>query len=138
MDIDSAIVDHLLADQELTALVRDRIFPLAIPQADSDLYPSGVIPAIVWQRVSTPRTLSLTGESGSNPRFQFSVYADDLIEAREIAQVLNKSLDFFIGTLGGKAKAQVLKADYRDSYEYETGLYRSDVDFFVFLNNKKG
>jgi len=39
--------------------------------------------------------------------------------------------------LGDKTKAQVIRADYRDSYEHETGLYRSDVDFFIYYTNKK-
>lgn len=104
---------------------------LSIPQEDSNLYPNGVIPAIVLQRISTPRTLSLTGESASNPRIQASVYSYDYTEAKEIAEVLNDSLDYFSGALGGWAKASVLRADYRDSYEHETGLYRSDVDFFI-------
>lgn len=145
MDIEDAIVAHLLADEGFTSTIgcnessKYRIynlFPLALPQEDSANYPNGVTPGVVYQRISSPRTLSLTGDSANSPRFQFSVYARSLAEAREIAQALNKSLDLFIGTLGGKAKAQVIRADYRDSYEHETGLYRSDVDLFIYYNKK--
>ncbi len=137
MDIEIALTDHLLEDQNLSALIGDRVFPLVLPQENKTIYPDGVTPAVVWQRISSPRALSLSGETANNPRFQFSGYADDLMVARQIADALNQSLDFFAGTLGGRTKAQVLRADYRDSYEHETGLYRSDVDFFI-LHNKKG
>lgn len=137
MDIEKALVSHLLADQNLSALIWDRLFPLALPQEDSTVYPNGVVPAVVYQRISSPRTLNLSGEDASNPRIQFSAYALAYAQAKQIAEVLNQSLDYFAGTLGGRTKAQVLRVDYRDSYEQETGLYRSDVDFFV-LHNKKG
>lgn len=130
MNIEGALVVHLLADDELTALIGENLFPLAIPEG-------GQTPAVVWQRISSPRTLALAGDDASSPRFQFSAYADDLILARRIAQALNNALDFFVGVLGDKTKAQVIRADYRDSYEHETGLYRSDVDFFIYYTNKK-
>ncbi len=130
MDIEGALVAHLLADDELTALVGNNLFPLAIPEGEQ-------APAVVWQRVSSPRTLSLSGNSADSPRFQFSAYAHDLVLARRITQALNNALDFFVGVLGDKTKVQVIRADYRDSYEHETGLYRSDVDFFIYYTNKK-
>lgn len=137
MEVEYDIVKHLLADQDLSALVLNRIFPLQLPQEDKTKYPHGVTPGIVYQRISTPRTLSLDGESSSNPRIQFSVYSEDYVKAKEVARVLNNSLDCYAGKLGDGVTAQVLRAEYRDMQERETGLYRCDVDFFV-LNNKKG
>ena len=138
MDIESALVAHLLADSKLNALVGKKIFPYELPQEDSTIFPDGVTPAIVYQRVSSSRTLTLEGEASSAPRFQFSVYAYDALVAREIARVLNQSLDFFLGELDGKVKAQSIRADYRDTKEHETGLYRSDVDFFILqIKNKE-
>lgn len=135
MEIEYDIVAYLLEDEKLSALVWDRIFPLQLPQPDDFLYPDGVIPGIVYQRISTPRTLSLSGESSSNPRIQFTVYSDEYVEAKSVAKALNRALDGFAGTLRDNVRAQVLRAEYRDMQERETGLYRCDIDFFAFHKN---
>ena len=137
MDIEQALVAHLLADQNLTYIVHDRIFPLVIPQEDKKIYPNGVIPGITYQRVSTPRSLSLSGESASNPRIQLDAYAKTYTQSKRIAMLLYNSLDYFRGALGGRAKAAVLVADSRDDYEPETSRFRSGVDFFVMHTKKK-
>lgn len=116
-----------MVDPKIRGLVGDKIYALAIPQNKD-------VPAIVYQRISTARTLSLTGESASNPRIQFSAYAKDYATAKDIAMALKASLDFYIGELGGEIKAATYMADYRDDYEPDTGRYRSDVDFFVLRN----
>lgn len=118
------MVNHLMSDPAITAMIGDRLYPLAIPE-------TGKVPAIVYQRISAPRTLSLTGESGSSPRIQLSCYAPSYKQAKQMAMVLAQSLDYLRGTLGGRAKAAVLMAGYREDYEPETGRYRSDVDFFI-------
>jgi len=131
MDIEQALVAHLLSDEKITSIIQDRLFPLAVPQ-DED------VPAIVYQRISSPRTLTLTGESASNPRIQLSCYAKTFGQAKQMAITLYNSLDFFRGELGNKTKSAVLMADSRDDYEPETGRYRCDVDFFIMHTKKKG
>lgn len=131
MDIEQALVAHLLSDEKITSIIQDRLFPLAVPQ-DED------VPAIVYQRISSPRTLTLTGESASNPRIQLSCYAKTFGQAKQMAITLYNSLDFFRGKLGNKTKSAVLMEDSRDDYEPETGRYRCDVDFFIMHTKKKG
>lgn len=132
MDIEPALVAHILSDEKITSIIQDRLFPLAVPQ-DED------VPAIVYQQISSPRTLSVSGDSSANStRIQLSVYADTFGKAKQIAQVLFDSLDTFRGKLGGRVKAAVLMADSRDDYEPETGRYRCDVDFFIMHTKKKG
>lgn len=87
MDIEQALVAHLLSDEKITSIIQDRLFPLAVPQ-DED------VPAIVYQRISSPRTLTLTGESASNPRIQLSCYAKTFSQAKQMAVTLYNSLDF--------------------------------------------
>lgn len=124
MDIEAAVVDHLLSDPSVIALVGAKIFPLAIPQ-DQD------VPAITYQRISSPRTLTLDKESDDEPRIQIVAWAKTYGEAKDIAIAVNASLDMFIGKLGDQIKAVVFRADHRDDYEPETGRYRADVDFIV-------
>lgn len=118
MDVERELVKHLMADEKLKRIIGHRLFPLAIPQHED-------VPAIVYQRISTPRTLGLTEEGASNPRFQFSAYAEDYAEVRQMAMYLKESLDYFRG------KIAVLQADARENFEHETGRYRADVDFFA-------
>lgn len=131
MDIEPALVAHLLSDEKITSIIQDRLFPRAVPQ-DED------VPAIVYQRISSPRTLTLTGESASHSRIQLSCYAKTFGQAKQMAITLYNSLDFFRGILGNKTKSAVLMADSRDDYEPETGRYRCDVDFFIMHTKKKG
>ena len=132
MDAEQALVMHLLNDSALTALVGDRVFPLAIPQDEQ-------VPAIVYQKISAPRTLSVSGDSSANStRMQLSCYAETFGQAKQIAQVLYNSVDVFRGQLGGRVKAAVLMADSRDDYEPDTGRYRCDIDFFVMHHKQKG
>lgn len=125
------MVAHILADQALTAIIKDRLYPLAIPD-------TGTVPAIVYQRVSSPRTLTLDGDSVNSPRIQFSCYATSFGQAKQVAMGLCESLDCFRGVLGDKTKAVVLMADNRDDFEPETGRYRCGVDFFVLYTKQRG
>lgn len=132
MDAEQALVMHLLNDSALTALVGDRVFPHAIPQDEQ-------VPAIVYQKISAPRTLSVSGDSSANnTRMQLSCYAETFGQAKQIAQVLYNSVDVFRGQLGGRVNAAVLMADSRDDYEPDTGRYRCDIDFFVMHHKQKG
>lgn len=131
IEIEAALVSHLLADQRVTTIIGSNLFPLAIP-LDKD------VPAVVFQRISSPRTLSLGGSSANNPRIQFSCYAKTFSLAKEIATVVYESLDTFRGMLGGQVRAAVLMADSRDDYEPDTGRYRCDIDFFVMHHKQKG
>lgn len=120
-----------MADQALTAIIKDRLYPLAIPD-------TGTVPAIVYQRVSSPRTLTLFGDSANNPRIQLSCYGATYGQAKQLAILLYKSLDCFRGALGNKTKAAVFMDDVRDSFEQETMRFRSDVDFFIMHTKPKG
>lgn len=132
LDIEQALVSHLLADSALTAIIGDRLYPLAIPE-------TGKVPAVVYQRISSQRVLALDGSSSANsPRIQFSCYAASFGQAKQIAMKLYESLDCFRGVLGNKTKAAVLMADNRDDFEQETGRYRCGVDFFVLHTKPKG
>ena len=131
MDIETALVTHILADPAIVAVIGNRLYPLAIPQG-------GEVPAIVYQRVSSPRTLTLDGDSVNSPRIQFSCYAETFGQAKQLAMRLYESLDCFSGVLGNKTKAAALMADNRDDYEPETGRYRCGVDFFVLYTKQRG
>lgn len=128
MDIEKSLYKHLQEDPKLTRSTWGNLFPLTLPQ--------GVKSGIVYQRISSPRTLTLDGRSEDCPRIQFSVYTPDYGESKSVAQELVAALDRFTGSLGGQVRAQVLRDDYRDTFEQETSLYRCDVDFFVLHKNK--
>ena len=63
MDIEGALVAHLLADDELTALVGNNLFPLAIPEGEQ-------APAVVWQRVRSTNPFT-RGNSADSPDSSF-------------------------------------------------------------------
>ena len=56
MSIEQGLVAHLLADAGVSALIGNRVHPGAIPQ-------DGAIPAVVYLRVSSARSVDLDGPS---------------------------------------------------------------------------
>lgn len=71
MTIEADIRTALTGHAGLSALVGTRIYPDKLPQ-------NPTYPAIVYQRISTPRAQAISGTVASAaPRFQFSIYAKD-------------------------------------------------------------
>ncbi len=129
MELDSLLMQYLLANTAITDIVGQNIFLLSIP-------PTEDTPAIVVQRISSPRTLGLTEPLAISPRYQISAYTStNFSGAQEIARVIESSLDYFRGDLGTAAHVVAYRDSQRDSYEQETGRYRSDIDLII--NYKK-
>lgn len=93
--IEEAMATHLKADAYFTALVGSELYPVR-------LEPDFKVPAVVYQRISTPaRYRSHDGPSGLvTTRFQFTIYSNDYTESRNIVKAIRMSLDGFKGELG--------------------------------------
>ncbi len=95
MVIEEALVAHLLANAGVIAYVGNRIYPLVIPEGVE-------LPAIAYQRISTPRESTHSGPSGlASPRFQFSCVSGKYSEANGLVNAVRRALDGYKGTMGG-------------------------------------
>jgi len=116
--IEQDIVTALEADSTLSGIIGGRVYPLFRPQTDP-------LPALVYQRVSTVPTNSITGFSGLDAvRIQFSCYAKTLLEAKELAEALRAAMN----ADAALRSTCVMEMDEQDP---ETRNFRTIVDFNV-------
>ena len=126
MIIEQALITYLLADAGLSLLIGDRLHDDVLPQ-------SPTLPAVVWQRISTPRFHSHSGPSGlAFPRFQFACWSTTRLEAIRTANALRACMDGFSGIISGVDVGAVFAEDEIDSYDPETGLRRVLLDLKIY------
>lgn len=93
-DITLAIAQRLLADSGVSALVGNRVRPLALDQTDE-------LPAIVYSLVTTDAWHALSGGTyGARTRIQFFCYGESLEDSVSVASAIMGSLDGFRGDAG--------------------------------------
>ena len=101
MNLEDAIYSQLVGDATIGAAVGTRVFPDVIPE-------DAALPAIAYQRISTPRLYSMSGPSGlAWPRFQFTMKATLYATAQALANALRASLSDYKGVMGGGAGVRV-------------------------------
>jgi hypothetical protein len=127
VNAESAIRSALLADPAVAALVGARVVPMKLPQKPE-------LPAIVYQRISTPGDPPALDGAKVAPRIrvQLSLWAGTFDEARQLAAAVDARLNGYSGANGdGTSLRLVWLANLSDDYEPETGLYRVIADYRV-------
>jgi len=123
--IEQGLVTFLLADAGLAALIADRLHDDVLPQKPT-------VPALVWQRISTPREHSHSGSSHyATPRFQFSCWAKTRLGAIQLANTLRSALDAYQGTMGSELVYGSFSENELSGFDAETGLRRQIIDFRI-------
>jgi hypothetical protein len=90
-DFDEALVDHLLGQPSLTALVATRIFPDYFPQSEQ-------LPAIAYTLEDDSTQQTQQGPSGMREAvYQINIWADTRREVMAIAREVRSALDGFRG-----------------------------------------
>jgi hypothetical protein len=88
-------------------------------------------PYIVFFKVSAPREHSHDGASGlARARFQFSIFAETYLGAKQIAQALQGILQGYKGTSEGVEIGGIFY-DNEVDMGYEDALYHIAVDYIV-------
>lgn len=124
--IEHALRSLLADDYDLADLVDDRIYYV---QAVQDVE----VPYIVFFKVSGAREHSHDGASHlAHPRFQFSVFADTYLEAKEITQAIQSVLQAYTGESEGIQIQSCLYINEVDMYESQTGLFHVASDYEIY------
>jgi hypothetical protein len=128
--IEEGIVYRLKNYSGLSALVGDRIYPLKLPQGV-------ILPAVTYQRISTPRVITHDQGTGglAMPRFQFSAYDDGYSSVKAVIKQIREALNGYKGTPGGTDTVLVHGAFAEDEQDFDdpdSGLYWSTIDFFIY------
>ncbi len=127
MNAETALRVALLADPAIAALVGTRVYPMELPQ-------NPTLPAIVYQRISTPGETPMLKHAQVAPRIriQLSLWAGTFGAVRQLAAAVDAKLDGYSGPNGdGTSLRLVWLANMSDDYEPETKLYRVIADYRV-------
>lgn len=116
----------------LDKLIGGRVRPLFLPQ-------NSPLPAVVYQRVSTPRYAAMQKDTPlSSPRIQIDCYAQSYPEAISISEALREILQDFSGTMGEGdntvENVAVLLQDQQELYEEQTKYWRIMQDYIIYHN----
>lgn len=122
MGIRAAIYTRASTFAGLIALVGLRIHPKKLPQGEP-------LPAVVYQRISTPRYPTHQGSSGlASPRFQFTCWGRTDIEAENVAAQVRAAFDGLHTTIDGvRIDAGLIDNELEDSDD-DQDLHRVIVD----------
>lgn len=95
MRIEEALRAHLVADAGVAAIAAQRVYQLTLPQRPT-------LPAVVFQRIATPRINDMDGPTGlAHPTFQINCHASSMAQASNLADAVRRALDGFAGIMGG-------------------------------------
>lgn len=122
-DVESILMQRLMADDDLTALVGVRIFPLVRPQEDDSPERLADLPAVVYQRISAGYRQSHELESGDlgDADVQYSVFASTRRDMRAVAGLVRRSLRTYRDYTKGIQRVFISVGP--ETYEQETGIY---------------
>lgn len=125
MTLDEAQYAYLSTYPDLVTLIGTRLYPDTLPQEPT-------LPAVVYERVSTPRLSQHTGVvAGGQVRMQYTVFALTRASARAIAAQLVAALDGYRGTMGGVGGVAVTVIEIPneiDQHDPETDRYQTMLD----------
>lgn len=110
MTIDEALGYFFKNTAGISALVSDRVYINRLPQTVT-------LPAITYQRISTPRVLAhdTSGATGTAyPRFQVDAWATTYASAKAITDAVRAALNGYKGTMGSGGAVTVQGALVQD------------------------
>lgn len=121
MLIDAELCSYLIADTGIFDELVDRIYPaMSRPQGDP-------LPAIAYQRVSTVRDYTHSGDSYYTVvRFQLDILSKTREQARRIANLVRSRLSGYAGAMGSITVQGVFIDDDTDTpYQEESGVIQA-------------
>lgn len=131
MTIDTAIIQMLLADAPVVAIVGDSIWPGSKPQASG-------YPAIVVNWIEGNPVYTNDGDSGlNNVRLELNCYGETYTQAKDLAVAVKVLLSGFQGANSGISIENTLIASERDFRESGSNadeyLFRVNLDLEVWF-----
>lgn len=113
--LEPAMRDFLLGGTQVSSQVGTRVYPDVLP-----LTP--VLPAVVYQRITTRRLHDMQGPDGlPRARMQLTIWADSAINASSVAALVRGRLDGQKGTWRDVEVQACLCVSDRNSRDNETG-----------------
>jgi hypothetical protein len=117
---EAGLFTYLSGYAGLAALVGTRIYPLLLPQDPT-------LPAVTYQRISTPRLFAFEHSFLPHATFQFDCWASDFSDAKDVAEQVRLAMDVYRGAMGAETVQACIVEDERDTYEAEPQIWHSMV-----------
>lgn len=133
-NIQPGLIDYMLADASIAAIVGSRIYPIKMPQ--------GVTAAsVVMNRISGLGDHHMQGPSGlSRPRMQIDSYAPTFQAAVTLANAVKERIDGAAGTFGTGSDIVEVQGIFfdteEDRYDDSADLFRVRQDYFIFYDER--
>lgn len=126
MSIEQDLYYKLKNNANVSGVVSSRIYPMQLPQG-------WTLPALTYQRISTPRATILSGPSGrARPRFQIDCWADNYETIKDLATKVRGCLDGFKGDINTESNVGgIILESERDILEDEINVYRVIMEFII-------
>jgi hypothetical protein len=127
--IEEAVIQRLLADTGVIALVGTRVFPGSVPQGEA-------LPAIVFNKISGAPIYADEGEVGlDEARIQIDCWAETYSAAKGLSRAVRASLSAFFGTSEGVESLYLSLDVERDLREGGSNAneyrFRTSMDFIA-------
>lgn len=129
MKAEKAVIDLLLANAAVMALVGDRVWPMLIPEGSA-------YPCITVERISGTRLIGPL-MAGADPgavdaRLQVTAWGSAYLSAKEAAEAVRIALERFSGTVSGIEVWDIVPAtDGPDLFDQLLNLYGAPADYIV-------
>ena len=128
MSVEKDIRTYMLTRTAITDLISTRIYAQKLPQ-------EATFPSLVYNRISTQRTYSHSGDSNfTKPRIQYSCFAETYEDAKDLAEQIVSEMSGFKGTAGTATIYSTFVENELDSLDSESKLYFIPVDLMVTYN----
>jgi len=129
--IEEGLYYFLKNNAGVSNLVAARIYPNKLPQ-------TATLPAITYQRISTPRvhTHDTSGAVGTaHPRFQFDAWGTTYSSCQAVSDAIRAALNGYKGTMGAGGTAVTVQGALVDDERYDnspdTGMQRIMSDYLI-------
>jgi hypothetical protein len=129
MNLEEALRAHLLTVPEVVALVGTRVYVAVLPQ-------TVVLPAITYQRISSPPVTHRGDPTLTQVRMQVDGWAEGLLSNYDTASALRAAIRAGMKTFRREAAPRVTKAilrDKRDLRDPASNRWRVSLDFMIWV-----
>lgn len=124
--LETGLVALLNSSAAVTAINGGRIYPLLIPA-------NSALPCVTYQLISTVPEYCNDGPTGfTKSRIQVDTWANDYLDAKNLANAVRQTLDGYSGTLpDGTQVLSIMRDNATDLNDEDSRLMRVQTDWLV-------
>ena len=128
MSIETDMVTYILTLTSITDLIGGRIYYQKLPDDPT-------LPAIVYNRISGPRSRTHDGDSNlSKPRIQYSIWAETDTSVMALADAFENEFKSFSGTAGSSTVYATIVENRLSLIDTESKFYHIPIDLMIQYN----